>query len=116
VQALFAGRHEVIHLRDRFGAGVADRDWIGALSAEGRWIVISGDRRITRNRVEYQAFRNSNLTGFFLSRGLQKASVVKQMERILALWESIERASALVEAGAMFELPMRSTRLPQLRV
>jgi hypothetical protein len=86
------------------------------LSAEGRWIVISGDRRITRNRVEYQAFRNSNLTGFFLSRGLQKASVVKQMERILALWESIERASALVEAGAMFELPMRSTRLPQLRV
>ena len=42
--------------------------------------------------------------------------MVKQMERILALWESIERASALVEAGAMFELPMRSTRLPQLRV
>lgn len=115
LQALFAGRHEIVHLRDRFGAGVSDRDWIRALSAEGRWSVISGDRRIRRNKAEYHAFRNSNLTGFFLSRGLQKASVIKQMERLLALWEAIERQSALVEGGAMFELPMRSMRLAQLR-
>lgn len=113
--ALFAGRHEIVHLRERFGGGVEDEVWIGTLSSEGRWIVISGDRRITRNRLEYEAFRSSNLVGFFLSKGLFKSSVVKQMERILALWDRIEQQASIVQGGAMFELPIKSTRLGQLR-
>lgn len=113
LDALFNGQHSVIHLRARFGASVKDLDWISQLSAEGRWIVLSGDRRITRNRAEYEAFRSSNLVGFFLSRALQKAKVIKQMERLLALWETIEKQEKLVQGGAMFELPMTSTRLRQ---
>jgi hypothetical protein len=115
LDALFNGDHEVVHLRARFGPGVKDKDWIEQLSAEGRWIVISGDRRITRNRVEYSAFRNSRLVGFFLSKGLNKARVVKQMERILALWDAIETQSGIVAGGAMFVLPMKSTKLEQLK-
>lgn len=114
LDALFKGKHQVIHIRDRFGGGVKDVEWIKALSAEGRWIVISGDRRITRNKVEYAAFRSSNLVGFFLSKGLYKSKVVKQMERILALWEAIETQAGIVQGGAMFELPMTTTRLKQL--
>ncbi|MER8860599.1 hypothetical protein NKI09_23565 [Mesorhizobium sp. M0757] len=90
--------------------------WIGQLSTEGRWIVISGDRRITRNKVEYAAFRSSRLVGFFLSKGLYKAPVVKQMERLLALWSTIEKQSEIVAGGAMFELPIKSTRIEQLKV
>lgn len=56
LDALFSGKHEVIHIRARFGPGVKDVDWIETLSAEGQWTVISGDRRITRNRTEYIAF------------------------------------------------------------
>lgn len=74
LHALFEGDHDVVHLRARFGPAVQDREWIETLSAEGRWIVISGDRRITRNRAEYMAFRNSRLVGFFLSRGLVQGS------------------------------------------
>ena len=92
-----------------------DREWIESLSAEGRWIVISGDRRIARNRVEYAAFRSSRLVGFFLAKGLYKAPVVKQMERILALWSAIETQSGIVAGGAMFLLPMKSTKLEQLK-
>lgn len=114
LDALFAGRHEIRHLRDRFGPSVTDTAWIGQLSSEGRWIVLSGDRRITRNKAEYHAFRGSNLVGFFLSNGLCKSPVIKQMERILALWSAVERQSDLVQGGAMFELPMTSTRLKQL--
>lgn len=112
---LFASEHEIVHIRDKFGAGVKDADWIIALSKEGGWTVISGDRRITRNRAEYAAFRSSRLVGFFLSKGLYKSSVIKQMERILALWPIIEAQSGLVSGGAMFELPMRSTRIKQLK-
>lgn len=82
--------------------------------AEGRWIVISGDRRITRNKAEYNAFRSSHLVGFFLSKGLYKSPLIKQMERILALWQTIETQAGHVQGGAMFELSMTSTRVKQL--
>ena len=115
LHALFDGDHEIVHARARFGPGVKDKVWIPALSTEGRWVIISGDRRITRNKVEYSAFRNSRLVGFFLSKGLYKAPIVKQMERILALWGAIEKQSEIVAGGAMFLLPMKSTRLEQLK-
>ncbi|ESW90559.1 MULTISPECIES: hypothetical protein [unclassified Mesorhizobium] len=107
------GQGGAICAREWIGADVA---WIGQLSTEGRWIVISGDRRITRNKVEYAAFRSSRLVGFFLSKGLYKAPVVKQMERLLALWCPIEKQSEIVAGGAMFELPIKSTRIEQLKV
>jgi predicted nuclease of predicted toxin-antitoxin system len=52
--ALFAPQHEIVHLRKRFGPGVKDVEWITTLSREGRWVVISADRRITRNKSEYK--------------------------------------------------------------
>lgn len=113
--ALFIQQHHVIHLRDRYGLGVKDVEWIRQLSAEGRWAIISGDRRITRVHAEYQAFRNSQLIGFFLSRGLNKAPLIKQMERLLALWDVIEQQTDIMQGGAMFELPMSSRRLGQIR-
>ncbi len=116
LDALFKGEHEIIHLRDKFSTGVTDKEWIDTLNGDGRWVVISGDRRITRNNAEYIAFRNSRLIGFFLSRGLYKAKVVKQMERILAMWENISTLANTVEGGAMFELPITGSRARQLRL
>jgi PIN like domain len=116
LDALFQDQHEVVHLRAKYGPAVTDQQWIDSLNRDGRWAVISGDRRITRNHAEYAAFRNSRLIGFFLSRGLYKAKVVKQMERILALWESMVTLANTVEGGAMFELPINGTRARQLRL
>jgi hypothetical protein len=113
LSALFVGQHDVVHLRDRFGQGVKDIAWITTLSQEGRWVVISGDRRITRVRAEYMAFRNSRLVGFFLSKGLYKARLTKQMERLMALWDVMDQQASIVAGGAMFELPMRSAKLRQ---
>lgn len=112
---LFVGQHQVVHLRTKFGPGVQDVDWIKALSHDGRWIVISGDRRITKVKAEFHAFRGSKLIGFFLSAGLKKSKVTKQMQRILALWDDIEGVSSHVGGGAMFELPM-SGAISQLKI
>jgi hypothetical protein len=114
--ALFEGDHEVIHLRIRFGPGLKDVEWIDALSREGRWAVISADRRITKVKAERQAFQSSNLVGFFLSAGLAKSKATKQMERLLALWETMDQTMGIVQGGAMFELPSTSTKLRQLRI
>ena len=59
LQELFKGDHTIVALRDKFPGSPADVEWITALSREGSWIVVSGDRRITRNKAEYHAFRNS---------------------------------------------------------
>lgn len=52
----------------------------------------------------------------FLSKGLYKAKVVKQMERILAMWENMVTLADTVEGGAMFELPINGSRARQLRL
>jgi len=114
LNALFAGEHEIIHIRDRFGPNVADERWIGALSQEGRWIVISGDRRITKVRSEQQAFSNSRLVGFFMASALKQSKTTKQMQRILALWDNMEKIADVIAGGAMFELPV-SGNIRQLK-
>jgi hypothetical protein len=115
LNALFFPQHEIVALRDKFDPSTPDADWIEALGREGRWIVLSGDRRITRNKAEYRAFRDSRLVGFFLSKGLYKAKVTKQVERILALWDRMETIAQSVQGGALFELPMRSHLIKQLK-
>jgi predicted nuclease of predicted toxin-antitoxin system len=57
----------IVHLTDHFARDTEDRDWITALAAEGEWIVISGDVRIYRNRLEREAWRRSGLVVFFLA-------------------------------------------------
>lgn len=113
---LFQREYEIKFLAEKFRSSTPDVEWITALSQEGQRTVISGDRRITRNRAEYLTFRNSNLIGFFLSPGLYKAPVIKQMERILALWPKIELVPQTVQGGAMYELPMKGVLLRQLKM
>lgn len=114
LHALFAGEHDIIHIRDRYGPGVRDIQWIPELGQEGRWIVLSADRRIRKTRAEFQAFRTSRLVGFFLSSGLNKAPLVKKAERILALWDDIVTFGERSAAGSMYELPPTSNRIRTL--
>jgi PIN like domain len=83
LRELFGDEHQISILSERFSRTTPDTVWIDALSREGRWVIISGDRRITRNRAEYAAFRSSRLVGFFLFRGLYKTPVAKQTDRHL---------------------------------
>jgi hypothetical protein len=112
---LFGEHHEVVSLREKFPPNTSDTDWIAALSAEGGWVVVSGDRSIARTRAEYEAFRASKLLGFFLSRSLQKATVQTQMSRLLQLWDGMEALSKTARSGSMFELPMKSARIKKLK-
>jgi PIN like domain len=115
LQELFKGEHIVQCVRDKFNPSIKDVDLIESLNKEGTWVFISGDRRITKIKAERDAFRNSKLIGFFLSPGLYKAPEIKKAERLLALWAAIETTVKTVQPGAMFELPMKSNRVKQLK-
>ncbi len=112
--ALFVGTHDVVYIRDRFGPKVLDTQWIPELSREGAWVVLSGDRKIARKKSEQQAFRTSRLTGFFFAPGLQKAPLTKKMERLMAVWDTIEKQVPLVSGGSIFEIQMKGSRLKPL--
>ena len=115
LQALFAGEHDVVALRSKFPRTITDIEWIRALSSEGHWIVISGDLAITRNRAERQVFQSSKLTGFFMAPALKKARVLKQLERLCALWDNIITLAGAAAPGALYELPMKTTTPRQIR-
>lgn len=114
LNTLFSGQHEIVHIRHKFGAGVKDVEWINRLSADGRWIVISGDGSIAKKKAEQAAFRSSRLVGFFFAPALNAAKVTRQMQRLLALWDDIEVIASRVAPGSMHELPIRG-KIRQLR-
>lgn len=58
--------HQVVHLKDRFAANTPDSTWMGALSREKNWIIISGDLHIRRNPHEVRAWKAAGHTIFFL--------------------------------------------------
>ena len=116
LHALLSDSHTITALRDKFPSDISDIDFIQALSREGHWIVISGDYRITRNKAERQAVQQSRLTGFFRAPALKKAPVLKQLERLCVLWENMISVAEATEPGALFELPVKSARVRQLKL
>lgn len=115
LRELFKGRHDVTWLSERFDRTTSDVDWISDLSAHGQWVVFSADRAITRRHAERGAFQQAKFVGFFLSRGLEKSTVVKQLERILANWPKIEELASSTPGGALFELTLKTNHPKKLR-
>lgn len=97
---------QVVHLTDRFRPDTEDRAWINVLAEESGWVVISGDRRIHRNRLEREAWRRSRLIVFFLAPQWSKAKNIEIAWRLLRWWPRIRDQVAIVAAPAAFELPL----------
>jgi hypothetical protein len=112
--ALFAGEHEVVSHRSKFGTThIKDEEWIRALGAEGRWVILSGDLNIARKRPLRELFLRSRLIGFFPKAAVMELPLHKKASRILYVWDRIERIASTVESGA-FELQVRGDRFPSL--
>jgi len=105
--ALFAGDHEVVCHRDKYGqTHVKDEEWIPALGAEGGWVVLSGDLNIARKRPQRELFLRSNLVGFFPKAAVMELPLAKKASRVLAVWDRMERISIDVRPG-VFELQIK---------
>lgn len=112
-----ADGHEAVSLRDRFSPSAKDIDWLTELSADReRWIVISGDLRITRNAAERQIFRASSLIGFFLAPAWHGSlRDHERAGRLIERWPAIETQAGLIEGSGAFLVPIaRSARFRPL--
>lgn len=114
LQALFADKHEIVALRDKFKrSGIQDVEWITTLGQEGNWCVLTADTRISKNRIERNAFLSNGLVGFIMAPAVRKQPMHRQLSRILYIWDSIEGQSKFVSNG-LFEFGIRGAKFKQL--
>jgi hypothetical protein len=105
---------EVFSLRQKFGRDdVKDADWITKLGAEGRWAVLSADRRIAKQRPSRELFIGAGLVGFFFPPSLQKQPLHLQAARVIAIWPAL-RDQVRLNANGCFEMPAKGTRFRQI--
>jgi hypothetical protein len=110
--------HVAIHIRDApCGRDATDEQWIAMLGADQiqRWIVVTGDGRLSRNKPERVAFRSAGLFGFVLAPAYQKTPLHQVASFLLWRWPEMEQLVGLVGGAALYELPMnRSGKLKQI--
>lgn len=70
--------------RNRYpGRDPGDVQWMTDLAAEGGWVVVTGDERITRNPTERAVWCRSGLTTFFLLPAWMRAPFEEQAWRLI---------------------------------
>jgi hypothetical protein len=106
--------HEIVHLEERFPKDTLDVDWIRALAAEGGWIIVSADVRISRNPAERQAWQDSRLTAFFFASPWPNDNFWKQSTALMNWWPHITAQARRTPVGHGFLMPKKGTELRQI--
>lgn len=106
--------HDIIHLRERHEPDTPDIVWIRALGAEGDWVIVSGDTRITRNPVERAAWRESELTAFFFLEPWANDQYWKQCAALVSWWPIIVSQARKTPRAHGFVMPKLGKELRQI--
>ena len=109
--------HRVTHLTDKFPANTPDEEWISKLAfkADGDWVLVSGDKRITRSKHECRAWHEAHLTAFFLKKGWMNQTFWHQAARIVTWWPIIINQAETIEKGIGFLVPFKGAKLQILK-
>lgn len=100
LSALTAGVEKVIHLTDRFEKNAPDLTWIGELSEDGPWYIVSIDRFKKQHGAEREAIRRAGHTVFVLDSQWSKHGFWMQTERFVRWWPQVVDYSNRVDGGA----------------
>ena len=91
--------NEFVHLRQKFQADTPDHVWLLELAEEGDWTVIGADVRISKNRVNREAWRRSGVTIFIFKAGYTNLGIWDQAWRTVRWWPFIRDQAALIKRG-----------------
>lgn len=106
--------YEILHLSEKFPRDTRDHEWLGELGREGDWVVVSGDPRITRGRIERAAWHESGLTAFFFGKGWASRSYWKLAADLVTWWPTIVLTARQAPAGSGFLLPLKGREPKQI--
>lgn len=107
LNALYAGQHDIVALRDKFAADTPDVEWIMALSHERGWAVLTFDLHIRTRPHERAALDSARIVFFFLAGAWTSFGVEETAARLIRLMPKMAAQTDLVESGR-FELPINA--------
>lgn len=109
---IFDHHNSVRAHNDSFADGTPDVEWISQIATwDERPVIVCGDSRILRNKVESQVLRDSRLTAVFLAKGWTKLAWDEFAWKIVRAWPSIVRAVTNTRHPAVFELKVGSLKV-----
>ena len=94
------GVDEVIHLTDRFEPNAPDIEWIGELTKDCPWYIVSIDRFKKQHGAERQAIRRAGHTVFVLDGQWSRHGFWMQTVRLVRWWPDLVDYSNRVSGGA----------------
>lgn len=100
---------EAISIPERFGPGVADRDWIAALHGQGGWAVLTQDRKLRTRPHERLALEQSGLVVFILAHGWGPEPYWQTAAGVIRWLPSMLDAFRAARPPMLFEVPHRWT-------
>jgi hypothetical protein len=96
--------HTILHLNDRFRHDTPDEEWLTTLGEEDpAWIIISGDGRIVKNKVQMAVLAEANLTYFLMVHPWMQWNIEESAWKFVRLWPTLV-SSADVNAPTVFEV------------
>jgi hypothetical protein len=105
---------DVIHLTDRFARDAPDLKWIGELSNDGPWYIVSIDRFKKQHGAEREAIRRAGHTVFILDGQWSRHGFWAQSERLVRWWPQVVHYSSLVSGGA-YRIPWQHSPVTKLQ-
>ncbi len=98
--------HFIKHHDEMFPQGTTDVDWIAALGKDDpKWVVISGDSAILRNKAEKAVLYEANLTFFRMPKGWPEIPFPDMVWKFFRVWPQII-SSADVSPPKQFDVQM----------
>jgi len=111
----FDSHNEIRPLLDHAERGTPDSEWIAMLGAwESKPVVVSGDGRILKNRVERRALREANLTFVFLASGWMNLPWNDFAWKIVRSWPAIVDNVRHAREPTLFEVKAGKGKVERL--
>jgi hypothetical protein len=89
----------------RFNHQTPDTEWLAKLASDRlNWIVLSGDARILRNKVERKALREANLTFFCMAYSWCDMELHDYVWKFMKVWPKIKECASGCDSPTIFEV------------
>lgn len=91
------------HLQDDFPAETPDVNWLPEVGKKG-WVVVTGDRRISKKPPERKALEEANVIAIFMAKGFTSKLKFDLVASFIRWWPDIDRAVKHVKPGTSLEV------------
>jgi len=107
--------NEVVHILEYLAPGTADVDLIGELSTwDPKPVLISGDGRILKNKVELSALKSADLTFFVLAKGWNNLSWEDWGWKSVRAWPKLALEAQKIRHPTVYEVSPGTLKIKRI--